>query len=140
MSYRLTLFDCPEDDEYDGELGEDDEETPRVLLQYQIISDNGGSDNENTSKKQKMLNRTDIEFSDIQHKYHSNMSYVSEITEFGSPIQVNQRLFQEDPQLYSDAKNLDVEENTASVAPQLQYSFHHYPEEFNSKIDFKIFM
>ena len=33
---RITLFDSPEDDEFDGEIGEHDDETPRVLLNFRI--------------------------------------------------------------------------------------------------------
>lgn len=32
-----TLFDTLDDDLYDGQLGEDDWETPRILLEYGII-------------------------------------------------------------------------------------------------------
>ena len=32
----MTLFDSPEDDEFDGDLGEDDDETPRILLKFDI--------------------------------------------------------------------------------------------------------
>ena len=33
---RVTLFDSPEDDEFDGDLGEDDEETPKILLKFSL--------------------------------------------------------------------------------------------------------
>jgi hypothetical protein len=33
----VTLFDSLEDDVYDGQLGEDDYEQPRVLLEYSIV-------------------------------------------------------------------------------------------------------
>lgn len=36
MDFRVTLFDSPEDDEFDGDLGEDDDETPRILLKFDI--------------------------------------------------------------------------------------------------------
>jgi len=32
----VTLFDSPEDDEFDGDLGDDDDETPRILLKFEI--------------------------------------------------------------------------------------------------------
>jgi len=32
----ITLFDHPDDDIYDGILGEDDEEVPRVLLEFLV--------------------------------------------------------------------------------------------------------
>ena len=34
--YRLTFFDLLEDDEFDGEFGQDDEETPRALFGFNI--------------------------------------------------------------------------------------------------------
>ena len=34
--YRLTFFDLLEDDEFDGEFGEDDEETPRALFGFNV--------------------------------------------------------------------------------------------------------
>ena len=37
-SHWVTLFDYLEDDEYDGDLGVDDEENPRVWVTYQIDS------------------------------------------------------------------------------------------------------
>ena len=33
----ITLFDDPDDDVYDGVMGEDDEEQPRILVNFQII-------------------------------------------------------------------------------------------------------
>lgn len=33
----LTLFESLEDDLYDGQLGEDDWESPRILLEYTIV-------------------------------------------------------------------------------------------------------
>lgn len=35
---RITLFDSPEDDEFDGDIGVDDEETPRALFTFTIES------------------------------------------------------------------------------------------------------
>jgi hypothetical protein len=32
------LFDFVEDDEYDGDLGEDDEERPRILVNYKLTN------------------------------------------------------------------------------------------------------
>lgn len=32
----VTLFDHPDDDVYDGILGEDDDEVPRVLLEFVV--------------------------------------------------------------------------------------------------------
>jgi hypothetical protein len=34
----ITLFDHLDDDEYDGEMGENDDETPRVLFTFNIQS------------------------------------------------------------------------------------------------------
>lgn len=34
----ITLFDYIEDDEYDGDLGEDDEEKPRVQVEYKLTN------------------------------------------------------------------------------------------------------
>jgi len=36
LNSRVTLFDTPEDDEFDGEIGEHDEELPRTLLNFRI--------------------------------------------------------------------------------------------------------
>jgi hypothetical protein len=33
----VTLFDSLDDDEFDGQLGEDDYELPRVLVEYSVI-------------------------------------------------------------------------------------------------------
>ena len=33
----ITLFDEPDDDVFDGELGEDDEESPRVLISFKFV-------------------------------------------------------------------------------------------------------
>jgi hypothetical protein len=38
----ITLFDHIDDDEYDGEMGENDDEVPRVHFQFQITSENIG--------------------------------------------------------------------------------------------------
>lgn len=35
MQY-ITLFDHPDDDEYDGLLNEDDEEVPRVQFEFEV--------------------------------------------------------------------------------------------------------
>ena len=35
----ITLFDHQDDDEYDGEMGENDEEAPRVLFGFRFISE-----------------------------------------------------------------------------------------------------
>ena len=35
----ITLFDYVEDDEYDGDLVEHDDESPRVLLQYKLTNE-----------------------------------------------------------------------------------------------------
>jgi len=35
----LTLFDDPEDDEYDGILGEDDEDFPKILVTLTVLED-----------------------------------------------------------------------------------------------------
>jgi hypothetical protein len=35
----LTLFDDPEDDEYDGNLGEDDEDFPKILVTLTVLED-----------------------------------------------------------------------------------------------------
>lgn len=32
----ITLFDHIDDDEYDGEMGENDEETPRILFNFHL--------------------------------------------------------------------------------------------------------
>ncbi len=37
--YWITLFDYIEDDVYDGDLTENDEETPRVLIQYKLTNE-----------------------------------------------------------------------------------------------------
>lgn len=37
----ITLFDHPEDDEYDGDLRYDDEEAPRVLFSFSLEAENG---------------------------------------------------------------------------------------------------
>lgn len=34
----ITLFDFIEDDEYDGDLTEDDEEQPKILLNFKVTS------------------------------------------------------------------------------------------------------
>jgi len=36
----VTLFDDLNDDLYDGQLGEDDWEVPRILLEYSVIGGN----------------------------------------------------------------------------------------------------
>jgi hypothetical protein len=36
ITYRITLFDTPEDDEFDGEIGDHDDEVPRALLNFRI--------------------------------------------------------------------------------------------------------
>lgn len=36
----VTLFDSLEDDIFDGQLGEDDYEQPRILLEYSVIGGN----------------------------------------------------------------------------------------------------
>lgn len=36
FSQWITLFDDPEDDEFDGELAEDDEELPQIKVQWSI--------------------------------------------------------------------------------------------------------
>lgn len=33
----MTLYDDPADDLFDGQLGEDDDSTPRLLLEYTIL-------------------------------------------------------------------------------------------------------
>lgn len=33
----VTLFDSLDDDDFDGQLGEDDYELPRVLIEYSIV-------------------------------------------------------------------------------------------------------
>ncbi len=33
---RFTLFDCIDDDEFDGDIGEHDDEVPRVLVTFRI--------------------------------------------------------------------------------------------------------
>ena len=38
----ITLFDDPEDDEYDGNLGEDDEEFPKILVTLTVLEDEKG--------------------------------------------------------------------------------------------------
>ncbi|CDW82569.1 UNKNOWN [Stylonychia lemnae] len=55
----VTLFDDLEDDMYDGQLGEDDYEQPRILIEYTII---GG---QYTS----VMNNMDKIKSDIDHKF-----------------------------------------------------------------------
>jgi len=35
---RITLFDDPEDDIFDGEIGEDDEDWPRVLMSFTVTT------------------------------------------------------------------------------------------------------
>jgi hypothetical protein len=42
---RITLFDDPEDDIFDGEIGEDDKETPRVYVMFAIDVKANGSNN-----------------------------------------------------------------------------------------------
>lgn len=37
LTQWITLFDDAEDDVYDGVLGEDDEEGPRVLISFKMI-------------------------------------------------------------------------------------------------------
>lgn len=41
QSYKqwITLFDHPDDDIYDGVLGEDDDEEPRLLIEF-VVDDN----------------------------------------------------------------------------------------------------
>ena len=36
LFFRVTLFDTPEDDEFDGDIGEHDSETPRALLNFRV--------------------------------------------------------------------------------------------------------
>jgi hypothetical protein len=33
----ITVFDDPADDSYDGVFGEDDEEQPRILVNFQVV-------------------------------------------------------------------------------------------------------
>ena len=33
----MTLYDDPADDLFDGQLGEDDDSTPRILLEYMVL-------------------------------------------------------------------------------------------------------
>ena len=35
----ITLFDHPDDNEYDGEMGLNDEECPRLLIQFKLVSE-----------------------------------------------------------------------------------------------------
>ena len=45
MRYKqwITLFDHEEDDEYDGDFGDNDDETPRVQFLFHIEQDNPNS-------------------------------------------------------------------------------------------------
>lgn len=36
----ITLFDHPDDDLYDGDLGDDDEEVPRVKIEFTVEETN----------------------------------------------------------------------------------------------------
>lgn len=38
----MTLFDHPDDDEYDGILNEDDTETPRIQCEFSIVEEDDG--------------------------------------------------------------------------------------------------
>jgi len=37
--FRVTLFDSPEDDEFDGDIGVDDDEAPRILINFSFEPD-----------------------------------------------------------------------------------------------------
>jgi hypothetical protein len=49
----VTLFDHPDDDTYDGTLGEDDDETPRIKVE--IVVEDGGAIRANESTPINML-------------------------------------------------------------------------------------
>lgn len=40
LPLRITLFDSPEDDEFDGDMGVDDDEIPRALMGFLLTSRN----------------------------------------------------------------------------------------------------
>ena len=44
----LTVFDTLQDDLFDGNLGEDDTEKPRILLSFDIAEDHEDDDDDNT--------------------------------------------------------------------------------------------
>ena len=49
---RITVFDSPEDDEFDGDIGVDDDEIPRALMNFSIGSrgTSSSSDDKKVSK------------------------------------------------------------------------------------------
>lgn len=55
----VTLFDDLEDDMYDGQLGEDDWEQPRILLEYSVIGSNYTSTMSNMDQLKHMIDNRD---------------------------------------------------------------------------------
>ena len=64
----VTLFDDLEDDMYDGQLGEDDWEQPRILLEYSVIGGNYTSTMSNMDQLKHM----------IDHRGYNNKQHIDE--------------------------------------------------------------
>jgi chromosome segregation ATPase len=80
FSHWVTLFDYIEDDEYDGDLGFDDEERPRAYIRYSVTGD--------ASKQQKTTfiktTLTNEESKEVSRRTHTTSTKQSTITQIYS--------------------------------------------------------
>lgn len=85
----ITLFDFVEDDEYDGDLSENDDERPRILLQFKLTNDPPAVKKPEPVPAKQLVKTTKTSYSTAgvretttttTHQFHSNSqkhSYVS---------------------------------------------------------------
>jgi len=69
---RFTLFDCIDDDEFDGDIGEHDDEVPRAFVNFKVES-------QATIQPSQSITLTSFHVGDIEKNNYSN--YNSILTE-----------------------------------------------------------
>jgi len=103
--FRVTLFDSPEDDEFDGDIGVDDDEAPRILITFSFEPETLM----NTPEDSKLIGSLPLENKEV---FHPN----------GFPISQSS---------VSNVQSLSIndEENSEVHQKELEYEKINYREE-----------
>jgi len=109
---RFTLFDSTEDDEFDGFIGEHDEDTPRALISFRVEPAAGSAVTVNTAASSiQFLEQDKDNYTFTNYGTNPNVSG----NQASKPSSMNSFVFtNDDPEMKDDAVS-DVEKNKRKV-------------------------
>lgn len=127
IPFRFTLFDSIEDDEYDGFLGENDEEAPRALLDSTIYNNEVVDNSKVIKELQPILSPNEV---DQEEKNSSLFENTPRLPELESDLKeiIN-------PKITEEISTFRTVENVMRDSPSINENLAPFPSQQQSTVE-----